>query len=789
MGSEHPVTPPRRSGEICEKGLSQEGDAVRSRDSKRRLPISSVNRIFHLTSTLVAGLTIVVVVVTVLVAAKALYRWELEAVNSALVGANGPAKLAIEYLDRTQAQNVTDGLLNSPGIFSARLRDDFGQELAFSQRPPPASSWILDLLQTIWRQSTHELERTIEISSGHAGLLSVTVMLGETTDSLIQTSLLAILLQAALVIVLVSASIYWTTSLPLVSGLRTLSGWIRQTSKDDLVPLPPPESFRFTEIYDSGLFIHSIIQDLLQQRRDLAKTVGRLEEQITLNEQYIGIIEKILSLANKTALHISPTGRLTWYNRNEPVLGFLSEIAAEKFGQDVPAFIARLEAFRDVRQVIRKATHKAVPVARAQNLFDIDVELKDDRILQLIGIDLGDGGQALMISDETQVRAFAQEVFQKQKLESLGILTSGVAHDMNNILAILSGSIELELSRNPAPESEQNLSTALAAIDQGISVVRTLLTFSRKSKAEVSIESAAVILQDLDMILKGKIGGAIQVTCHIEAQDAHVSVDRPRLTNALLNLAINARDAIGKKGHIRLTLRDATPNDGLPEGATDSREFVIFAIEDDGPGIPEHIRLRIMDPFFTTKPADKGTGLGLTLAYNVADEFGGKLSFRSEAGRGACFMIALPRAAVASQVPDEDIPVAGSAAQDTVRTLLLADDEKCIVEIAGAYLEARGYNVTGTTSVAAALCELRDHGAFDAIVTDQNLGDGTGAEIARMARSLGHDSVIVLISGNMHYGNHAETSRLFNGSLDKPFSWSELDNLIQGLLPAGRRTQ
>lgn len=784
--SDKTVKMDRPRADSSENDIAPSPPAGRPPKAGGRRPIPSVNRIFRLTSALVAALSIVVVVITVLVAAEALYRWELETLNAVLAGATGPASLAIEYLDRTQAQNVTESLLNSPGIFSASLFDDFGDELALSSQPPPASSWVIRMLQAIWGESTYEMRQAIDVISGRQGMLTVNVMLGATAGNLIQTSLLAILVQAALIIVLVSASIYWAASLPLVSGLRTLSAWIGRASRDGLVPLPPAENFRFVEIRDSGVFIHSIIRDLLQQRSDLAQTVGRLEEEIALNEQYIGIIRKILSVADKTVFHISPARHLTWYNRNEPALGFLNDVSVEQFDIDPQAFLARLEASPNVREVARKATFGNIPGKRKQNLFDIDVELMDDRILQFIGIELGDGGHALMISDETQARAFSQEFFQRQKLESLGVLTSGVAHDMNNILAILSGTIELELGRNPTPESERNLTTALTAIDQGTSVVRTLLTFSRKTKAEVSVESAVTILRDLEMILQGKIGGEIRVSIQIDIKDAFVLVDRPRLTNALLNLAINARNSIGQKGHIWLKLRAATMDDDLPPGASDSGEFVVFAIEDDGPGIPEHIRLRILDPFFTTKSADKGTGLGLTLAYNVAEEFGGKLSFTSEAGQGACFMIALPRVPDASLATPLDQGRARALQHENGLTLLLVDDEPGLVEVARAHLEALGYRVTTAGSVVEASRALLEKGAFDVVVTDLHLGDGTGPEISRMVRSCGHESIVVLISGNMGYGVPEEISKLFDGRLGKPFLWSELDDLVQSLTRSGK---
>ena len=743
-------------------------------------PIPSVNRIFRLTSGLVAGLTVIVVAITVLLAGGALHRWEIETVNSVLIGANGPAELAVEYLDRTQAQKVTDGLLNATGIFSATLNDDFGEVLAHSERPPPPTSWVIDMLQGIWGESNLEMQRKIDVSSGRQGELSVKVMVGETAGNLIEPSLLAILLQAAMIIVLVSASIYWTTSLPLISGLRALSSWIRRAGKSDTVPLPSAENFRFAEIHDSARFIHSIIEDLLEQRHDLARTVTRLEEQISLNEQYIRIIQQILSVANRAALHISPTGDLTWYNRNAPILDCLSEVAAEKFGKDAQAFIDRLEAAEGVRSVTRRITRRMASGNDGQNLFDIDVELKDNRILHLIGIDLGDGGEALMISDETEARAFAQELFQRQKLESLGILASGIAHDMNNILAILSGTIELEQSRNPSPESKRSLDIAMAAVGQGRSVVRTLLTFLRKSRAEVSIENAAEILRDLQVLLKGRIGNEIRISSEIGVHDAYISVDRPRLTNALLNLVINARDAIDDKGPIRLTLREAGPDDDLPVGAA-RENFIVFTVEDDGPGIPENIRQRIMDPFFTTKPAEKGTGLGLTLAYNVAEEFGGKLSFRSEVGHGACFMIAVPRAPWDAVEAAEERGERPLVAPDQGRTVLLVDDEPDICEVGRTYLEGRGYRVTTATSVAQATLRLQADGPFDVVVTDLRLGDGSGVDIARLIRGGASGSRVILISGNMESERPNGTASLFDARLEKPFAWSELDLLIQNL--------
>lgn len=769
MSSEDPINP-----------TPQEGLTRRS--------VPSVNRIFRIVFALVVIISIFVMAVTAFVAAKALHQWELETINAVLVGAIGPAKLAVEYLDATQAQNVTDGLLVSPGIYSASLYSDFGEALAQSRRPPPDTSWVVALLQRIWGETTLEITRDIEVVSGRMGELTVNVLLGATRDKLIQASILAILFQAGLVIILVSWSIYWAATLPLVSGLRTLSDWIRRTGLDETAPLPQAKYFRFSEILDSGVFLRRTIQDLIRQRRDLALTVGQLEEQVALNERYIGIIQEILSVTNKTALHISPDGQLTWYNRNEPVLGFLSEISADELDNDQQAFFARLRETHEVRRVTHKTAQPTGGQAPGRHLFDIDVELRDDRILQLIGIDLGESGLALMISDETQARSFAQDLFQKHKLESLGILASGIAHDMNNILAIVAGAVELELTRDPSPETERDMQLVLAAVSQGTSVVRTLLTFSRKTKAEVKVENAADILRDLQVILKGRIGAKVRTTTRIELDDAYVSVDRPRLTNALLNLAINAGDAVGHEGHIRLTLREATPDDELPSDRADWHDFIVFAVQDDGPGIPDDIRLRIMDPFFTTKPVDRGTGLGLTQAYNVVEEFDGKLSFRSEEHKGACFMIALPRCIENEKASGQRAALTQENAKEGRQSLLLVEDEAVLREIGQNFLEGKGYNVVAAASVAEAFAEIRSNDPFDIVITDLRLGDGTGADIAKVARSVAIDCTIVLMSGYMENGLSDEIADIVDAWLDKPFGWSELHQLLNGLSSARRNS-
>lgn len=742
----------------------------------------SVNSILRNTILMIGLLLTFGVLTMIFPVANALYQWELQMVDSSLTGASGPARLAVASPDLVQSTNLTDSLLGLPGIFQATLTDSDGLILGTSARSPPSTSPLVNLMQLIWGQKTLKLTREIEVPRSEPATLAVAVMLGTSTSELIGATLILLSLQAAAIVVLLSAIIYLRATAPLVAGLRVLSGWIQSTSRDENSPLPPAGQFRFAEFNAMGSFMESILSDLFRQKAELAETVGRLEAQLELNDRYIGIIDQILTISGNSVVYIDEAGSMSFFNRNENLLCLLDGIPPALILDRNQRFAGRLESQPNVQRILRKTGIRPAPGSSRQIFFDFDVELTTGRIVQFIGIDLGGGDGALMISDQTHEHAFAQHNMQKQKLESLGALSSGVAHEVNNVLAVVMGVIETELLRSTDHESRSNLTSAMGAVEQGSAVVRALLDFSRKRDICPSIEYTDDILDNLFLILRGKIGREIDVTVSVSARRARVKVDRPLLTNALLNLAINAADAIGNNGKIRLIARHADADDELPAQTPSGQPFVVFEVADDGPGIDQELHPRIMDPFFTTKPSHKGTGLGLALAHNVASQLGGRLYFRSEAGKGARFMITLPEAA-AVEVTANSVSTEFCCERDShPYKVLLIDDHRQLVDVLAGFLTRLNYDVTVRYNWKET-CQLLERGAdYDLVVTDLLLGDGSGFDVARKLKKTGSRSRIIQMSGNPHWGGFEASEDLFDLVVEKPITLAEFESKIRRLL-------
>ncbi len=748
---------------------------------KKQASVPPINRILRRTLLLVWLLVGIGLVATTILTSRALYRWEIETVNSVLLAADRPAMLAVESLDKRRGQSLTDGLLRSKGIFRVTLVDDFGDVLGQSERPPPAISPLLRLAHLFWPETTATILHDIEIHDGRQARLIVDVVLGTSDSGLVEASLLVLITQAVLIAVVTALSMHLMTTMPLINGLRVLSGWVGDASRGRIPPLPSARDFRFAELHDNASFIQRIMTNLLQQRQNLSNSVRNLELQIGLNEKYIRIINQILASTQMMAVHLDANGQVTVYNRDGAILPFFDALSPAVFRNGAAAFIDQLTALDQVSLVTPAGDLRNDVETPYRLLMDIDVTLENGRIIQFMGLELGEGEHALMISDQTQARVFAQDNFQRQKLESLGVLTSGVAHDLNNILAIISGSVEMELKRDLDRDSLNNLKAAESALQHGASVVRSLLRFSSKTPEQIQTYMAHEIVEDLLFLIKGKIGGEITVTAALETPEVSVRVNRSSLANALLNLVINARDAIDGKGQIHIILREAQPTDDLP---TDGRatDFVVFEVRDDGPGIREDIRLRIMDPFFTTKNRDKGTGLGLTLVYSVAQSYGGKLSFANQVGAGAAFMIALPKVRQAQPqeiVQSVEQPVASAPKGGRI---LLVEDESHLAMLTTRYLEAHGHKVTSASSLTTAKPILKSAEGFDVIVTDLHLGDGTGFDVASQLHELPDPPPIILVSGNLQYGAFEQPTSMFAASLEKPFALSQLQALILELM-------
>ena len=374
--------------------------------------------------------------------------------------------------------------------------------------------------------------------------------------------------------------------------------------------------------------------------------------------------------------------------------------------------------------------------------------------------------------------AAEQALHQAQKMETLGQLTGGMAHDFNNLLQTVQGALDL-ISKAPSDLArvERWSRIGLEAAERGARVTAQLLAFSRSQKLEMRPVQVGALIDRLRELLPNILGAGIEVAFEVADQGLPVVADAVQLELAVLNLCINARDAMPNGGRILVAARfEAIENDvELPPGA-----YVRLSVNDDGVGMPEDVRARAFDPFFTTKGVGKGTGLGLAQVYGIAKQSGGVARIDSAAGRGTTVSIILPQCAA----PD------GSAIDDrfaprlqpgrSARVLVIDDDAGVRAFICDA-LAAYGLDCIGASDGPAGLERLRNE-AFDLLIVDYAMPGITGAEVATAALALRPDLPIIVASG------YAESSALEAAMgrpvelLRKPFDSAALLNRVAASL-------
>jgi len=366
---------------------------------------------------------------------------------------------------------------------------------------------------------------------------------------------------------------------------------------------------------------------------------------------------------------------------------------------------------------------------------------------------------------------------QSQRLEAIGQLTGGVAHDFNNLLMIVSGSVH-RLRRGANDDKQKRLLDAIVnATQRGESLTRQLLTFSRRQTLQPSVIDLAERLPELKDMLSRSLRGDIDIRVMVPRRSCRVKVDPSELELALLNLAVNARDAMPAGGKLTITakpimLRGKANEEGL------SGDFVAIRIADTGEGIAPEALPRVFEPFFTTKEFGKGTGLGLSQVYGFARQSGGAATITSTPRRGTAITLFLPRSFEAPAQPRE--PASAVGVPLPAGTVLLVEDDADVIEIARAYLREIGYSVKQAASARAGLDILDREGEVDLLFSDILMhGDMNGLDLAREVRRRFPALLVLLTSG---YSSSAQAAiRQGFEVLQKPY---DLADLKRGLAAA-----
>ena len=324
---------------------------------------------------------------------------------------------------------------------------------------------------------------------------------------------------------------------------------------------------------------------------------------------------------------------------------------------------------------------------------------------------------------------------QAQRLEAVGQLTSGVAHDFNNLLTVILGNVEQMRKQADDPALRRRLDMMGEAARRGARLTAQMLAFSRQQKLEPRPVDLNGTVKNMRDLLHSTIGGSVHITPPDLAEDLWPAmIDPTQIELVILNLAINARDAMEVGGS--LTIRTANMTLGEPETpeAPAPGEYVMVSVGDTGSGMTEEVRARAFEPFFTTKEVGKGSGLGLSQVFGLAKQSGGGVAIETELGRGTTIRIFLPRANGAPAGQGAEAETAPAAHEDHL-VVLVVDDDDAVREVTAGLLSDLGYNVVEAGSGGAALELIERHEEISAVVLDFAMPGMNGADLARELRS------------------------------------------------------
>ncbi len=387
--------------------------------------------------------------------------------------------------------------------------------------------------------------------------------------------------------------------------------------------------------------------------------------------------------------------------------------------------------------------------------------------------------------DITDRRRTEERLRQAQKMEAVGQLTGGVAHDFNNILAVIRGNAQLlaDIEGLDSPF----LKAVLSATDRGADLTHRLLAFSRRQALQPRATDVARLTEGMTELLRRTLGATIAFDIRSSPDLRQAMADPGQVESALLNLALNARDAMPGGGRLTITCANARLDDAYvaenPE--TTTGDYVLLAVSDDGTGMSPEVQTHAFEPFFTTKGVGKGTGLGLSMVYGFARQSGGHVTICSEEGRGTTVRLYLPLAEDAASAEDvrQDQPTPKGQGE----TILVIEDDADVRALAVRLLEALGYRAIDVATAAAARDVLADGHAVDMVLSDVILPDGvSGPEFAERARQAYPGLRVVFMSG------YAPDATRRDGSLGadtvllhKPFQMAQLARVLREALDGG----
>jgi signal transduction histidine kinase/response regulator RpfG family c-di-GMP phosphodiesterase len=393
-------------------------------------------------------------------------------------------------------------------------------------------------------------------------------------------------------------------------------------------------------------------------------------------------------------------------------------------------------------------------------------------------------GGISVLRDVTQQRLLEAQLIQSQKMEAIGQLAGGVAHDFNNLLAVIMGYGELLLGDFDASDPKGNdVSEMLAAAKRGVALTRQLLAFSRQQLVQLAILDLNQIVEGIEKMLRRIIGEHIRLSTRLATGLGHFKADASQIEQILLNLTVNARDAMPEGGRLAIETRNVRLDEAAAaaQPGVSPGDYVVLTVTDTGVGMDEETKKRVFEPFFTTKEVGKGTGLGLSTVYGIVRQSGGHIVIKSEVGKGASFEVYFPRneSGEATRSSAAPPPVAQKASE----TVLIVEDDEGVRVVASRILRDQGYHVLEARRASEARRIWEKHGpSVDLLLTDVVMPDVNGPRLAEELGKTRPGLRVLYMSGYPGAGGLVGPEGGALACIEKPFTPSSLAAKVREML-------
>jgi two-component system, cell cycle sensor histidine kinase and response regulator CckA len=579
--------------------------------------------------------------------------------------------------------------------------------------------------------------------------------------------------------------------IPTVLRLRTAKGeWIpfeiiasnRLNDPDVQAVVFTARDLRFRDqiIEDAIRFTNADVnRDTSERITELAKINAALRIENQARRQAECKLQHTVSLLNATLdstadgiLVVSLDGKVTSCNKHFMEMWKIdANCAVGKSDQDLLSFVT--EQLRSPNEFLDKV--QALYADPSATSFDV-LYLKDGRIFERYSqpqrFDGKVVGRVWSFRDVTRARNLELELRQAQKMEALGRLAGGIAHDFNNLLMLISGYIS-QLMESASPSQRDICQQLMATTKRAAGVTKQLLAFSRKLPDQAKVADLNEIVIGMGAMLRRLLSDQTELQLSVSSNPQPVKVDASRIELIIMNLAINAQDAMPKGGSLSIATTEVTKSEGKGEK---TKKYSVLQMSDAGTGMSTEVRKHIFEPFFTTKGIGKGTGLGLSTVLGIVHESGGHIEVDSEPNRGTTFLVYLPQS---EESLATSAPAAIDAPERGEETILLAEDEAGIRALTKAYLEGLGYLVLAAADGKEAIKISQEYdGVIHLVLTDLLMPGTRGDFAVEEIRKTRPNIQVILMSG------YVDTEPLFSAEamLHKPFEFPELGRRLREVL-------